>query len=226
MTENTDTKQHLTWGKKRWPIALESWAVITFFRVFFGLKMYGKENVPRTGRLLVVCNHESNIDPPIAGSAFPREMFYAAKIQLFKGILKKWTLYHRCVPIRRTGSDKEAIRKLTDQLKNDEAVLIFPQGTRRPDPNDREIKPGVGMLAIWGEADLLPMRLVNTYHFEFGWKRILQVFLRKHPLRLYFGKPIKLADLLKDDPPRKEAYYHVAEEVMNTVWSMGEEVKN
>ncbi len=221
MTDTTDN--HLTWGPKRWPVKFETWLILTFCRIFFGLKMYGLEKAPRTGRLLVVSNHESLIDPGVVGAAIPREIFYAAKSQLFKGLLGKWVRYHRAIPIRRTGSDKEAMRLLTEQLKNDEAVLIFPQGTRRTDPNDRSIKPGVGMLAMWGGADLLPMRVANTRYSEFGWKGLWSMITRKNPVRVYFGDPIRLADLLKDNPPRKEAYYRIAEEVMNTVWSLGED---
>ncbi len=35
--------------------------------VWFDLKVYGKENVPKTGGVLLVANHQSFLDPAVLG---------------------------------------------------------------------------------------------------------------------------------------------------------------
>ncbi len=124
---------------------------------FFGLRMRGLENVPLSGRLLVAPNHIAVYDPPIIGTCLPRECYFAAKNQLFKGWLAKFFLYVNAIPVRRTGSDKEAIKKLSALLREEKAVMIFPEGTRADDPEKGlDPKSGVGLLAVRNKADILP----------------------------------------------------------------------
>ncbi|HZO50384.1 MAG TPA: 1-acyl-sn-glycerol-3-phosphate acyltransferase, partial [Gaiellaceae bacterium] len=48
---------------------------------FTRLRVYGKERVPRSGGIVVACNHFSWIDPPALGAASPRTIYYMAKIE-------------------------------------------------------------------------------------------------------------------------------------------------
>ncbi|MFM9157087.1 MAG: lysophospholipid acyltransferase family protein, partial [Dolichospermum sp.] len=47
-------------------------------------KIYGAENVPRNGAVIVVSNHASYFDPPIVSSCVRRPVAYMAKEELFK----------------------------------------------------------------------------------------------------------------------------------------------
>ena len=46
-----------------------------FFFVIFGLKVEGRENVPKTGAIIVAPNHKSYWDPPVVGVAFNTRIF-------------------------------------------------------------------------------------------------------------------------------------------------------
>src|SRR5687767_8220432 len=52
--------------------------------LYFDLKVYGKENVPARGGVLLVSNHQSYLDPPLLGAHLPRPMSYLAKSELFE----------------------------------------------------------------------------------------------------------------------------------------------
>lgn len=64
-----------------------------FFFVIFGLKVEGRENVPKTGAIIVAPNHKSYWDPPVVGVAFnTRIIHYMAKEELFKNPFFAWLI--------------------------------------------------------------------------------------------------------------------------------------
>jgi len=188
--------------------------VRVLFKLLYGLKVYGLENVPKKGRFILVSNHVSELDPPIIGSFTPREVFFAAKEQLFKNrIIGAFFRYHNCIPIRRHGSDTEAIKKLTKCLREDNPVLIFPEGTRTLDPNGIEAKAGVGMIATLGKADLLPTRIDGTHKAK-------PSLFRRNRITLRYGEVIKLESLVNKDLSKKENYRLVADSIMQSIRDM------
>ena len=46
------------------------------YKVGYGLKVYGRDNFPMEGPVIVVPNHLSNNDPPICGYALPRHVHF------------------------------------------------------------------------------------------------------------------------------------------------------
>lgn len=202
-------------AKMRPGYKLTSLTAYIAYRVLFGLRCEGLENVPLTGSILLVSNHVSNFDPPLIGATIPREIAFAAKIELFKGLIGKFIRYLNSVPVRRHGSDKEAIRLLTEKLKEGYAVLIFPEGTRTLDPAERVLKAGVGMLAVKGEADLLPIRVEGTNDLK-------KAFFRKQRVVLKVGKPVKTTDIIQGCESRKEAYTKISEIIMQEIAKLGD----
>ncbi|MGI9253664.1 MAG: lysophospholipid acyltransferase family protein, partial [Thermomicrobiales bacterium] len=53
-------------------------------KVAFRLRVEGAENIPVSGPLLVASNHVHNLDPVILAAAFPRELHFMAKKELFE----------------------------------------------------------------------------------------------------------------------------------------------
>ncbi len=187
--------------------------VMILARIFFGLKVYGRENVPLDGRILFVCNHLSQLDPPIVGSLIPREVGIAAKIQLFKGIIGKLIAYLNSIPVKREGSDKEAIKAMVKRLREDKSVMIFPEGTRTLDPDGAKAKAGVGMIAMMGKADIVPIRIDGSHLFP-------KNLFKPGGITVRFGDVIKLDEILDDSVDKKEAYKKIAEALMDRVHEM------
>ena len=42
------------------------------FRILFRLEVIGSENIPKEGPVVIACNHVSNLDPPMVGTAATR----------------------------------------------------------------------------------------------------------------------------------------------------------
>jgi 1-acyl-sn-glycerol-3-phosphate acyltransferase len=181
-------------------------------RLLFGAQVYGRERVPREGKLLIVANHMSNLDPPLIGSMFPREMHYAAKIQLFKGPLGKLIAYANGLAIRRTGSDKDAIKRLVGALKGGNALIMFPEGTRQGEGGGAT-KAGPGMVAALAKADILPARIIGTHDPK-------KALFRVGGIKLIFGDPIPHQEMVDEARSRlpegtsKKELYHMYSDIM------------
>ena len=52
--------------------------------VLFDLKVYGAYNIPKTGGVLIVSNHQSYLDPILLSTCLDRTLSYLAKAELFK----------------------------------------------------------------------------------------------------------------------------------------------
>ncbi|MDK9698886.1 MAG: 1-acyl-sn-glycerol-3-phosphate acyltransferase [bacterium] len=183
-------------------------------KALFGMKVVGLENVPRTGGLWLVSNHQSNFDPPIVGSTVPREIYFAAKKSLFKGLLGKIIVYCNSIPVNRTGFDLDIVRKTTTLVKNGNAVIIFPEGTRSLDGTFLPIKGGVGMLLQMAPAMVLPIRIEGSWRLD-------KKMYRKEKLCLYVGKPIPPEQFLNVEGEGTERHVAIANAVFNEIRKLG-----
>lgn len=130
--------------------------------VFKRWEVFGKDNLPLDGGVIITSNHSSYWDPIIVGSACSREVNFMAKEELFNipvlGFLIKRL---NAFPVKRNEADRTAIRKALVILKNKEVVGIFPEGAR----NEGELlEPhlGVGLLALKAKVPVLPVAIYGS----------------------------------------------------------------
>jgi len=188
--------------------------IICIFKVFFGLKVEGRENVPKSGPFILASNHQSWSDPPMIGSSCPREIFYAAKKELFNiFILGSLVRYYNSIPVRRSGFDRVALVKLGEALESGNGIIIFPEGTRFKDGKLHSPKLGVGMLALKYDVPIVPVYSRGSANIRF------QLFKRN--LRLRFGKPFTLYDIGLSAAEGKDGYKAVADETMRRIAAVG-----
>jgi 1-acyl-sn-glycerol-3-phosphate acyltransferase len=125
-----------------------------------GIKIHivGRENIP-DGKAIIAPNHTSNWDPPLVGTTLPIPMHFVAKSQMFKPVIG-WLLQKGLThPVRREGSDTQAIRKFKAILKSDQKLVMFPEGTRSRDGKLQPFKSGVATLAMWTGAPIVPVAI-------------------------------------------------------------------
>ena len=150
----------------------------------FRLKVSGKENIPRDRPVLVVSNHISQADPPILGVALlPRKTYYMAKSELFRiPVLRR--IVHRlgAFPVERGGADRRALRLAREVLGRNDALLMFPEGTRFTDGRLRPGLSGAGSLALIPGVTVIPAAIWGSHRFG---RRV----------RVVFGEPLDLSDL-------------------------------
>ena len=160
-------------------------------RLFADLEVIDSENVPPFGPLIIVANHQSNLDPPMIVSTVPRRVRFLAKRDIFKGPIVSWLLrQYGAYPLNREGADPRAYRWALDQLNRDQAIVIFPEGTRNPGSMKKALS-GVAQLALKSEAPLLPVGITGTERMG-TWLRVVNPTGR---LRVKFGMAFSLPSI-------------------------------
>jgi 1-acyl-sn-glycerol-3-phosphate acyltransferase len=189
----------------------------TLGTLLFRLERRGAEHVPARGAVLLVANHSSFLDPPLVGSVAPRPVSFMAKEELFRvpglGLLIR-NLNAR--PVRREGADAGALRTALRILKEDGALLMFPEGTRGPEGTLREPKPGAGMLAVLSGAAVVPVFINGSGR---AWPRG-QTLPRPAKVTVTFGPPRVFAR--RDANGHKTDYEMVSREMMAAIGQLAE----
>ncbi len=164
-----------------------SWKIVrALFRVLLGFRETGSEKVPLEGPVIIASNHRSYLDPPLLGVSIRREIHFLAKSELFsfKPFARLITTLN-AHPVRRGMKDTAAVNEMIGLLERGEAVVIFPEGTRRKDEMEPlKIKSGVARLAQATGAPIL------TVHIR-GSRKKLRAILRIDPVRVKFGRIIR-----------------------------------
>ncbi|OPL18567.1 MAG: hypothetical protein AVO35_04340 [Candidatus Aegiribacteria sp. MLS_C] len=183
-------------------------------RVLFGLRVTGRDMVPRRGGLIIACNHISELDPPVLGCAIPRPVAFMAKVELFRSRFTGfWLRKLNAFPVNRSGVDTRALREAIDILRCGDAVVIFPEGTRSHDGKLLPVKAGIGLVAVSSGAPVVPA-------FVWGTDRARRAFLRTGDgFSVNFGRPIPIGRIL--DIKRRAGSMAVADEIMSAIEATG-----
>lgn len=133
------------------------------FRILYRVKVSGTEKVPASGRLIVCANHISYIDPVIIGAYIPRYLYYMAKKELFSNrFLGNLVTFLNAFPVNRKAVDRRTIRISAEILECENALGIFPEGTRSTDGIIRDPKKGVGFISVLTGSPVLPVAISGT----------------------------------------------------------------
>src|SRR3954463_2888370 len=132
-------------------------------QVWFRFQFRGKGYVPFEGPVLLVSNHQSNLDPVLVGIACPRQLKYLARQGLFFWPFSLWIRSLGAVPIDREKGALAGIRTTLQLLKQGEAVLVFPEGSRTPDGKLHELLPGFCLLARRSGASIVPCGIEGAF---------------------------------------------------------------
>lgn len=143
---------------------LFKWSVVApTLGLYFRGRVYGIDQVPQHGPLVIVANHASDFDPPLVSCSVRRPVSYMAKEELFRvPALSSAIRLYGAYPVKRGSADRSAIRAAITQLNQGWAVGIFLSGTRTADGRIPEAKLGAALIAAKTGAPLLPLSLWGT----------------------------------------------------------------
>lgn len=160
----------------------------------------GSAQVPRTGPVLIVANHQSFLDPPLVSSFITnRQIDFIARAGLFRSRLFAWLIGSlNSVPIAEDGGDTAAMKEALRRLAMGRAVLIFPEGSRSPDGAMRPFKRGVSVLVKRAGCPVLPVAVEGVHEaWPRGSGRPLVLGRR---LAVRYGRPIPHEEIMADGP--------------------------
>lgn len=151
-------------------------------------KIFGAENVPATGRVLLAGNHTGIIDGPLLHGCIPRGSHFIIKEEAFSGFIGFLMRNAGQIPVDRS-SGRAALMTALALLNEDRLVGVFPEGTRgRGDVSSA--KAGIAWLAVRADAPVLPVAILGTRRRGDKRGHIPHVRARLH---VVFGKPFQAA---------------------------------
>ena len=137
-------------------------SLLAIFKIFFRIKVKGKNNLPDEGPVILMSNHISAYDPPLLVAIFSRPVRFMAKKELFENPFMRFVLFLAdAFPVDRSKNDITAVKKALSVLKDQEVLGLFPEGTRRAEGKLGNPKLGSVMLAIKSGAPIVPIGIKN-----------------------------------------------------------------
>jgi len=164
-------------------------------RMCFRWRCLGQENIPTSGPLLIVCNHQSHLDPVLLALTCPRQLRPLSRDTLFSGPFGWYIRKLGAIPVSRSSSPLAGIREIMRHLGQGHCMLIFPEGTRSEDGSLGEFKAGFIPIAKKKRPTILPVAVDGTFQ---AWPkgrrfpRLFSLFSRQGRQRMAvsYGKPI------------------------------------
>lgn len=174
------------------------------FLILFRVEKVGEKNIPKEGAYIVCANHRSNWDPPILVSSIKRISYIMAKEELFKNNFIKWIAKKCCVfPVKRGKMDIESMKFALKVLKDEQILVIFPEGTRNGMEKNGRAQNGTAFMALKTGVPVIPVGIQGT----------LKPF---HKVKLNYGKPLDFSKY-KTNKPEKELLDKVSKEIMDNI---------
>ena len=160
--------------------------------VLFDLKVYGAEHVPVTGGVLLLCNHQSLLDPPCVGVQIRRPASYLAKSELFDVPVFGWVIRRlNAFPVRQGAGDVGAVRETIKRLKEGHVLTIFPEGQRTLTGELQPLQGGFTLIVRKAGVPIVPVAIDGTFK---AWPRGKAMF-QPAPVRVKFGPPMDVEGL-------------------------------
>ncbi|WP_024806035.1 1-acyl-sn-glycerol-3-phosphate acyltransferase [Nocardia sp. BMG51109] len=158
------------------------------------LQVYGVENIPHSGGMILASNHRSPIDPLYISLASPRPVYFFAKSEYWGGRglvgrVKKWFFDNQNqIATDRSGGDagRTAIDTAAEVIRSGCLWAVFPEGTRTPDGRMYKGHTGIARVAAVTGVPVLPVSITGTDTIDLTSPK----FFLPTEVTISFGTPI------------------------------------
>lgn len=173
--------------------------LLPFLKVFCRWRLLGAQNIPRSGPVIVACNHISYFDPLCHAYMIDRagrKCRFFAKAELWKNPFLRLVLTHaHQIPVERGSGETGPVEKAIEWLGRGELVVIYPEATitTNPDLTPMQGKTGVGRVALATGAPVVPIAVWGS-HWVRPKRRKRSNKLRR-VIAVKAGEPMRFDDL-------------------------------
>ena len=173
-------------------------------------RVYGKERIPRQGGVVLALNHFAWIDVPLFGFANPRNTYFVAKAEAhdIPG-LGQFIRVFGSFAVRRGESDREAVRRMREVVRQGDVLGVFVEGTRQLSGVPGEVQPGAAMVAIQENVPVV----CGAVHGSQTWK--LGNFA---PASVAWSEPLRFDGLPRGGKGYREASEEIRAEI-HRLWA-------
>ena len=181
------------------------------WHLVFGIRVVGRQYLPRDRGFVLAPNHISAIDPVFVVIArfWGKRMIILGKEEIF-GVNPFFSWFFRhvgVVAIRRGAGETDVLDGVVSQVRAGQGVLIFPEGTRSKTGEPGRLKSGAFVIASAAGVDMIPCRII----YKGGKMHLFGT------CTVVFGKPIPAADL-DLGTPRSAARLRACKERLAAEW--------
>ena len=181
------------------------WAKIVILSTGSKVKVTGKENLPSSGNICFVSNHQGLFDIPLILGFSGMHTGFVAKRELFKiPVLSQWMKEIPCTFIDRRNPRKaiQTFQKSAELIKKGNPMVIFPEGTRSRSDKIGDFHLGSLKLPVMAEATIVPLAIKGSWQIYEKNKKIrsatvyLKILPPIEPKDDIYKNKHKLADYL------------------------------
>jgi 1-acyl-sn-glycerol-3-phosphate acyltransferase len=163
------------------------------------VRYYGSDRIPRQGGVVLALNHFSWIDIPCFGVACPRNTYFVAKVEAHRVPgLGQFIRAFGAISVRRGESDREAVRRMREVVRDGSVLGLFVEGTRQRTGHPGEAQPGAAMVALQEDVPVVCGAIHGTQSYRLG---------NFAPATVAWGEPLRFPGL-----PRGAKGYRAASE--------------
>jgi len=177
------------------------------------VRIHGKENIPASGGVVVAVNHFSWIDVPVFAFANPRNTYFVAKVEAHRiPGLGHFIRAFGSFAIRRGESDREAVRRMREVVREGGVLGVFVEGTRQRSGVPGEVQPGAAMVALQEDVPVVCGAIDGSQRWKVG---------NFAPTTIVWGEPIRFEGL----PKGAKGYREASEQIGTEIRRLWEEAK-
>lgn len=152
-------------------------------KILYRPKFENLELIPKNGPIIFAGNHIHAFDPLVVAMSTKRQIRFFSKIELVKGPFGFFFKLLNVIPVDRSKKNPNALSDAVKSLKDNEAICIFPEGTRnRTDKLLQDFKFGAVSIAQKSGAYIVPFALKGKF----------KIF--KSTITIEIGKPFKVEE--------------------------------
>ena len=173
-------------------------------------KTVGMQNIEK-GKAAIICpNHVHALDSAVIVLTNKRKINILAKEELFKNCFIRFLAnIFGVYPVNRQKRSMESIKVSLKLLKNNELLMIFPEGTRNGMEKGVKPKDGAVKLAMKANVPIIPVGVQGNFKF---FKKV----------KVNIGKPIYYSEY-KNDINNKEVLDKLTEDLMKEIIRLRDE---
>lgn len=180
-------------------------------RLFFPIKVKGKENIPKKGPVVFCPNHTSYLDPPLFAVSLGiptllHTYFMGFSAYINNPLLSWGKKLFRLIPIDPASNIADTLMACSFVLNNSKALCMFPEGGRSIDGKIKEFKRGVGVLIKELNVDVVPVYIKGAYT---AWPPG-KILPRPGKIEINFGKRITVEGLTSHQIKDIDIYQNIA----------------